>query len=103
METYSRDGTESGLRFTGPIGLDGRYRNGELIYHGFSERLEGVPRVNAVKGTWRGENTFLVERLVLGQGQPPEEWTLIFSEGKLNLSAKFGENQEISIQGQTGG
>ncbi|MBV9732192.1 MAG: serine hydrolase [Verrucomicrobia bacterium] len=103
LETYSRDGTESGLRFTGPIGLDGRYRKGQLIYHGISERLDGMPRVNAVKGTWQGENTFLMECLVLGQGQPPQEWTLMFSGGKLNVFAKSPESGEISIQGQAGG
>jgi hypothetical protein len=103
FETYSRNGTESGFRFTGPIGLDGRYRKSELIYHGFSDRLEGTPHVNAVKGTWQRENTFLMERLVLELGEPPEEWTLMFSGGKLSLSAKFLEREEIFIQGQAGG
>ena len=103
LETYASDSTESGLRFTDPIGLDGRYRKGELIYHGFSDRLEGTPRVNAIKGTWQGENTFLLERLGLGQGEPPEQWTLVFFGGKLNLLAKFPESGEIYIEGQAGG
>lgn len=80
-------------------GMDSR----QLIYHGFSDRLEGTPRVNAVKGTWQRENTFLMERLVLGLGEPPEEWTLMFSGGTLNLSAKFPENRELYIEGQAGG
>jgi len=103
LETYSREGTESGLRFAGPIGLDGRYRKGELSYHDFSDRLEGTPRVNAIKGTWQGENTFLLERLGLGQGEPPERWTLIFFGGKLNLVAKFPGSEEVYIEGQAGG
>jgi hypothetical protein len=103
LETYASDSPESGLRFTDPIGLDGRYREGELIYHGFSGRLEGTPRVNAIKGTWQGENTFLLERLGLGQGEPPEQWTLVFFGGKLNLLAKFPESGEIYIEGQAGG
>jgi hypothetical protein len=103
LETYSRDGTESGLRFTDPIGLDGHYRKGELISHGFSGRLEGTPRVNAIKGTWQGQNTFLMERLGLGQGEPSEQWTLMFFGGKLNLLAKFPEGEEIYIEGQAGG
>ncbi len=49
--TYARDETKSGPRFTGPIGLDGLYRRGELTYHDFDDRFEGSPRVNAVKGT----------------------------------------------------
>jgi CubicO group peptidase (beta-lactamase class C family) len=35
METYRRDTTKSGPRFTGPIGLDGLYRKGELTDYGF--------------------------------------------------------------------
>jgi CubicO group peptidase (beta-lactamase class C family) len=103
LETYSRDGTRSVLRFTDPIGLDGRYRTGETSYHGFSYRLEGMPQVKATKGTWQSENTLLIKRLEVGQGEPPEEWTLRFSGGKLNLSVKFSESEEISIQGQAGG
>jgi hypothetical protein len=103
FETYSRNGTESGFRFTGPIGLDGRYRKSELIYHGFSDRLEGTPRVNAVKGTWQRENTFLMERLVLGLGEPPEQWTLSFFGTRVNLLARFPEGQETFIEGEAGG
>jgi hypothetical protein len=103
FETYSRKGSESGLRFTGPIGLDGLYQKGDLIYHGFIDHLEGSPRVNAVKGTWQGENTFLLERLDLGQGEPPERWTLMFFGEKLNVVAEFPESDRILIQGQAGG
>ena len=38
LETYPRDTTAS-LMFTGPIGFDGQYRNGELVYHGFSDSI----------------------------------------------------------------
>jgi CubicO group peptidase (beta-lactamase class C family) len=103
IETYSQQDTESGLRFTGPIGLDGRYRTGELIYHDFSDRLEGMPQVNATKGTWQDENTFLLERLHLGQGEPAERWTLTFVGEKLSLLAQFPEGPEILIEGQAGG
>jgi len=46
MEAYARDTTKAASRFTGPIGLDGLYRKGELTHHGV--RLEGSPRVNAL-------------------------------------------------------
>ena len=102
LETYPGDTTAS-LRFTGPIGLDGHYQNGEPVYHGFSDRLEGSPRVTATKGTWQGENTLLIERLELGQGEPAERWTLMFFGEKLSLLAQFPEGQEIFIEGQEGG
>src|SRR5882724_4148865 len=76
IEAYARDATKAGSRFAGPIGLDGLYRKGEPTHHGFGERLEGVPRVNAVKGIWQDDHTFVIDRLVLGLGQPPERWTL---------------------------
>ncbi len=103
MEAYARDTTKSGSRFAGPIGLDGLYRKGELTHHGFGERLEGVPRVNAVKGTWQDDHTFVIDRLVLGLGQPPERWTLTFGGEKLNVRANIPERPDISIDGETGG
>jgi hypothetical protein len=103
MEAYATDTTKAGSRFTGPIGLDGLYRKGELTYHGFAERLEDVPRVNAVKGTWQDDHTFVIDRLVLGLGEPAERWTLTFDGEKLNVRVKFGERPEISIDGETGG
>jgi hypothetical protein len=103
MEAYARDTTKAGSRFSGPIGLDGLYRKGELTHHGFGERLEGSPRVNAVKGTWQDDHTFVIDRLVLGLGQPAERWTLTFDGEKLNVRAKIGERPEISIDSETGG
>jgi hypothetical protein len=103
MEIYTRDATKSGPRFTGPIGLDGLYRKGELTHHGFGERLEGVPRVNAVKGIWQDDHTFLIDRLVLGLGQGPERWILTFDGEKLNVHVNIPERPEISIDSQTGG
>ena len=101
LETYPRGATAS-LKFSGPIGFDGHYQNGELVYHGFSDRFEGSPRVTAAKGTWQGENTLLIRRLELGQGEPAERWTLMFFGDKLSLLAQFPEDPEIVIEGQTG-
>jgi hypothetical protein len=66
-------------------------------------RLEGSLRVNAVKGTWRDDHTFVIDRLVLGQGGPAERGTLTFDGEKLNLRTKSRERLEISIDGETGG
>ena len=98
---YAEDALKSAPRFTGPIGLDGLYRRGELT-HGYDERSEGPPRVNAIKGTWKDDHTFVIDRLVLGQGEPPERWTLTFVGERLNLEGRFGRGTEISIDGKTG-
>jgi hypothetical protein len=102
IEAYARDPTQSAPRFTGPIGLDGLYRKGELTHHGLGWWLEGVPRVNAVKGTWQDEHTFVIDRLVLGLGLPAERWTLTFDEEKVNVRFKFWRG-ELSADGKTGG
>jgi hypothetical protein len=92
-----------GSTFSGPIGLDGLYRKGELTHDGFGGRLEGVPRVNAVKGIWQDGHTLVIDGLVVGLGQPPERWTLTFGGEKLNVRANIPERPEISVDGQTGG
>ena len=102
VETYSDDTTRSGPTFTGPIGLDGLYRKEDLSYQHPNGRYQGPPRVNAVKGTWQSELAFVVDRLVLGQGQPPERWTLTFGGKKLDVFMKQ-EHREITFDGETGG
>jgi hypothetical protein len=79
------------------------YRKGELTHHGFGRPLEGVPRVNAVKGTWQDDHTFVIDRLVLGLGEPAERWTLTFDGEKLNVRVNIPERLEISIESETGG
>jgi hypothetical protein len=68
VEAYATDATQSDPRFTGPIGLDGLYRKGEPTRHGLAGWFEGVPRVNAVKGSWQDNHTFVIDRLVIGTG-----------------------------------
>ena len=85
IEAYASDATKSDPRFTGPIGLDGVYRKGERIDYGLDGRIGGFPRVNAVKGTWQDDHTFVIDRLVLGQGVPAERWTLTFEGEKVNF------------------
>ncbi|MGA8660257.1 MAG: serine hydrolase [Chthoniobacterales bacterium] len=102
IETYAHDTTKPGPRFTGPIGLDGLYRKGALTYQGFNDRFEGLPRVNAVKGTWQGDHALAIERLVLGLGEPAERWTLTFFGEKLNVLGKLAEGREILIEGEMG-
>jgi hypothetical protein len=50
----------NGHRFSGPIGLDGLYRTGKPTY---LQDL-GVSRVYALKGSWRDDSTFVIDRHV---------------------------------------
>jgi CubicO group peptidase (beta-lactamase class C family) len=97
IEVYPIHPTEP-TRFTGPIGLDGRYREGEPTYI----QSLGVRAINAVKGSWLDDDTFLIDRLILGLGRV-QKWTLRFSGEKLNVSLNVGTGAEISIDGGTGG
>lgn len=103
LEIYASDPTKSDRTLTEQIGLDGLYRKGTLNQHGIGNRFKGAPRVDAVKGTWQDETTFVISRLFLGLAIPPERWTLTFDGEKLNVRANFGQGPEISIDGETGG
>jgi CubicO group peptidase (beta-lactamase class C family) len=98
MSLYA-DATESGPGLTGPIGLDGLYRKGEPTY------LQELPvrGVSAVKGNWQDDHTFVIDRLILGEGQPATRWTLTFDGEKLNLRTKLESGQEISVDSEVSG
>ena len=102
IETYGGGPTGSGPRFTGPIGLDGRYRRGEVIYCCFGPLFRGLPGVYALKGTWQDDQTFVIDRMMLGHG-PIQIWTLTFDGDKRNIRLQFGELPLISVDGKTGG
>jgi len=107
IEAYG-NGTDSTSRLTGPIGLDGFYRKGQQTEQGANNPVfSGPPRVraiNAVKGTWVDDTTFVVDWRVLGIANSPEQrWTLSFDGNKLNVRAQLGGRPEISVDGQTGG
>lgn len=55
LEIYGHGPSESGPSFTGPIGLDGRYRKGEVTYCGFGPLFKGLPSVYALKGAWQDD------------------------------------------------
>jgi len=98
MEVYAIDATKPPPRFAGPIGLDGRYRKGEPTYI----QWLGIRGINAVKGSWLNDHTFLIDRLILGLGEA-QRWTLTFDGEKLNVRVKLGDGPEISADGETGG
>ena len=100
IEMYDRGKTNSWSGFSGPIGLDGLYRKTDVVYHGFDPRYDGAPRVNAVKGTWRDEHTFVINCLALGDGHQPEQWTLTFDGKALDLRVQIADGPEFSANGQ---
>ena len=101
IATYAQNSTKSGPEFTGAIGLDGLYGKGELSSHGYNDLFEGRPRVYVIKGAWQDDHTFVIDRLILGEG-PTQIWTLKFIGDDLNVRVKFGALPEISINGKTG-
>jgi hypothetical protein len=97
IEVYPNHPAEPAPRFAGPIGLDGWYREGEPTYI----QSLGIRGINAVKGSWLDDHTFVMNGLILGQG-PTQTWTLTFDGDKLNVRVKFGALPDISIDGKTG-
>jgi hypothetical protein len=93
LEIYSRDQTKPSLKLTGPIGLDGLYRNSDPTFAG----------IIATKGNWLNDHTFMVERLTLGEGLAEQKWTLWFDGDKLNIRGNDRNGREISIDGELGG
>jgi hypothetical protein len=56
-------------------------------------------------GTERDQTSamFVIDRLVLGLGEPAERWTLTFDGEKLNVRVKIPGRHETSIDSETGG
>ena len=62
----------------------------------------GIRGVDAVKGAWMDDHTFLINLLLLGQG-PANMWTLTFKGDNLSLRVKFDDGPEKTADGKTGG
>jgi CubicO group peptidase (beta-lactamase class C family) len=67
VELYAED-SANGVNSTlsGPIGLNGLYQKGKPTNFGIS----------AVKGTWQDQQTFVIEVLRIGAGNPPRRYAL---------------------------
>ena len=59
--------------------------------------------VEAYYAHWEDDHTFLIDRLLLGLGQPAERWTLTFDGEKLKVRAKIGQRPEVSTDSEAGG
>ena len=75
-------------RFSGPIGLDGLYR-----------KASSRSGIDAVKGSWLDDHTFVVERRILGHGET-ERWTLAFNGDKVDLNFESTDGAKAELQGE---
>jgi len=76
-------------RFTGPMGLDGAFRNSPPAWYG----------INAVRGRWLNEHTFAVERRILGHSET-QTWTLAFEGSKVDISFENTDGAKIGLHGE---
>jgi hypothetical protein len=93
QESYVRDPAQPPVRSSGPIGLDGLYRKGELAPAGLAAR----------RGSWLNGSTFVIERLIIGAGEEAQKWTLSFDGERLHLRGKNRDGRDVLIDGQLGG
>jgi hypothetical protein len=75
-------------RFSGPIGLDGLFRKSSTRYG-----------IDAVKGSWLDDQTFVVERRILGHGET-QKWTLAFDGRKVNVRFESTDGESVELHGE---
>ena len=75
-------------RFGGSIGLDGLFRKSSAPYG-----------VNAVKGSWLDDHTFVVERRILGHGEM-QRWTLAFDGMKVAVNFESRDGAKAELHGE---
>lgn len=89
VEFYNRDPTAPPRKIGGPIGLDGRYRRGDMSPAGPS----------AAKGNWSDDHTFVLNRLILGAGLGEQKYTLSFEDEKLRVRGRDSNGREVLVDG----
>jgi CubicO group peptidase (beta-lactamase class C family) len=78
------------VRFAGPIGLDGLFRKSASTTNG----------IDAVKGSWRDDHTFVVERRVLGHADT-QKWTLAFEGKTVEVTFESTDGANVKLHGET--
>lgn len=76
-------------RFTGLVGLDGRYRKSPPALYG----------INAAKGRWISERTFAMERRILGRGEI-QTWSLTFEGDKVTVNFENTDGFKAEMRGE---
>jgi hypothetical protein len=76
-------------RFSGLLGLDGTFRRSPPAPYG----------INAVRGRWLNENTFSIERRILGHSET-QTWVLSFSGDKVKVNFENTDGFKAELHGE---
>ena len=76
-------------RFAGPIGLDGLFRKCSTRYG-----------IDAVKGSWLDDHTFVVERRILEHADT-QKWILAFEGKKVDVTFESTDGAKVELHGET--
>jgi hypothetical protein len=88
ITTYTDKGE---ARFTGLFGLDGVYKNSPPASYG----------INAAKGRWTNERTFVMDRRILGRSEA-QTWTLAFDGDKVTVNFENTDGFKAEFRGERG-
>ena len=89
ITTYTGKADRPTERFTGLVGLDGRYRKSPPALYG----------INAAKGRWINERTFAMERRILGRGEI-QTWSLTFDGDKVTVNFENTDGFKTELHGE---
>jgi CubicO group peptidase (beta-lactamase class C family) len=86
ITTYGDKGPN---RFTGLVGLDGFYRRSPPAPYG----------INAARGRWTSEHTFVMERRILGHSET-QTWALTFDGDKVTVNFENTDGFKAELRGE---
>ena len=86
VTTYTDEGNG---RFTGLVGLDGVYRKSPPAPYG----------INAARGRWTSDHTFVMERRILGHGET-QTWALTFEGDKVTVNFENTDGLKAELHGE---
>jgi len=89
ITTYTDKAERATDRFTGLFGLDGVYRKSPPALYG----------INAAKGRWVNERTFVMERRILGRGEI-QTWSLAFDGDKVTVNFENTDGFKAELRGE---
>jgi CubicO group peptidase (beta-lactamase class C family) len=88
ITTYTDKADRPTDRSTGLVGLDGLYRKSPPALYG----------INAARGRWINENTFAMERRILGRAET-QNWALCFDGDKVTVNFENTDGFKAELHG----
>ena len=82
-------GDQANNRFTGLVGLDGLFRRSPPAPYG----------INAARGRWTSEHTFVLERRILGRSEA-QTWALTFDGDKVTVNFENTDGFKAELHGE---